>query len=365
MDSYLEIATRTIMRLERLTIGYAGRSARAEPHIIAARLEADLYAGELVCLIGPNGAGKSTLMRTMAGTQTPLNGAVLLTDEAGQTHKVHALSPLERARMLSVVLTDRVDPGLLTGYALVALGRHPYTDWSGRLSKADEAAVVWAIEAVGAESLAARLVSEMSDGERQRLMIGRALAQEPHVMILDEPTAFLDLPRRVEIMRLLRDIAHTSGRTILLSTHDLDLALRTADRLWLLSSEGALLAGAPEDLILNGAFETVFNREGLTFNRLTGAFEMNEPQKVVRLMHASGIEHGMFAGIWTRRALERAGFRIPVDDDEHADAFVQIVTDIPLGAKLQWPPRWRVTVAGKTVVVHSLEALVNRLRHSA
>lgn len=348
-------ATRTIMRLERLTIGYPGRSARTEPHVIAADLDTALYAGELVCLIGPNGAGKTTLMRTMAGTHAPLNGTVLLTDETGEAHAIHALSPIERARMLSVVLTDRVDPGLLTGYALVALGRHPYTDWSGRLSKSDEAAVVWAIEAVGAESLATRLVGELSDGERQRLMIGRALAQQPQVMILDEPTAFLDLPRRVEMMRLLRDIAHTSGSTILLSTHDLDLALRTADRLWLLSSDGTLSVGAPEDLILSGAFETVFNREGLTFNRLTGAFEMNAPQKAVRLVDSA---ENHVTAVWTGRALERAGFRLAVDA-EAADFIVEIMTDNA--------PCWRITVGNnetETTEVHSLEALVNRLRHN-
>ena len=250
-----------------LSIGYTGRPAR----ILAAQLDLTLRAGELVCLIGPNGAGKSTLMRTLAGMQPPLHGSVaLLGDDLAD------LPAREVARRLSVVLTERVNPGLLTAYTLVALGRHPYTDWSGRLTQQDDASVRAAIAAVGAQNLADRQVGELSDGERQKIMIARALAQEPAVLLLDEPTAFLDLPRRVEIMQLLRNLARDQQRAILLSTHDLDLALRTADRIWLLPGDGSLHTGAPEDLVLSGAFAAAFRAEGVAFDPQTGAFRGSE-----------------------------------------------------------------------------------------
>ena len=159
----------------------------------------------------------------------------------------------------------------MTGYGLVSLGRHPYTGWTGTLSEQDQRTVQWALQAVRAQELADRLLVEMSDGERQKILIARALAQEPRVMLLDEPTAFLDLPRRVEVMDLLRRLAQENHQAILLSTHDLDLALRNADRLWLLSADGALYDGAPEDLILNGAFERVFSAEGVTFDSERGS----------------------------------------------------------------------------------------------
>ena len=172
-------------------------------------------------------------MRTLAGLQKPLAGEVFLEDR-----DLHGLTESERARLLGLVLTERVDVGNLSAYALVALGRYPYTGWDGSLSPADEEVVRWAIDAVGARDLAARSVGELSDGERQKVMIARALAQEPAVLLLDEPTAFLDLPRRVEIVQLLRRLVGDSDRAVLLSTHDLDLALRCADRLWLLPLDG-------------------------------------------------------------------------------------------------------------------------------
>ena len=187
----------TILQTCDLCIGYA---PKRRPRIaVAADLGVELLKGELVCLLGPNGAGKSTLMRTLAGLQKPLSGEVLL-----EGRDLHGLSESERARLLGLVLTERVDVGNLSAYALVALGRYPYTGWDGRLSAADEEVVRWAIDAVGARDLAGRSVGELSDGERQKVMIARALAQEPAVLLLDEPTAFLDLPRRVEIVQLLR-----------------------------------------------------------------------------------------------------------------------------------------------------------------
>lgn len=248
--------THPILITEQLAIGYAPR--RGSRRIVAANLNLRLHRGEMVCLLGPNGAGKSTLLRTLTGMQPPLAGRIWL-----DGRDLHTFSARELARRLSVVLTERVETGPLTAYALVALGRHPYTSWHGQLTVRDEEVVRWAITAVQATHLAARPLHELSDGERQRIMIARALAQEPIVMALDEPTAFLDLPRRVEVMQLLRRLAQETQRAIIVSTHDLDLALHIADMLWLLTSNGGFYAGAPEDLVISGALATTFAHGGL------------------------------------------------------------------------------------------------------
>ncbi len=326
-----------------LSIGY--RRPRRAPFVVAQGLSLSLRAGELVCLIGPNGAGKSTLLRTLGGMQPALSGDVMLGGD-----DVFTLDAREMARRLSVVLTERIDVGNLSTYGLVALGRHPYTDWTGHLSAHDEQVVRWAIEIVGAQHLAARPVGELSDGERQKTMIARALAQEPLVMILDEPTAFLDLPNRVEVMRVLRHLSRSTGRAFLLSTHDLDLALRSADRIWLMSREGTMQIGAPEDLVLSGAFETVFRSEGVVFDRQTGAFKILTPETGTVDLTGDGL-----AALWTRRALEREGFCVRAGV---SGARVGVaITTTPGG-----DPRWHTTIAHKTREHDSLYSVISFLR---
>ncbi|MCE7949276.1 MAG: ABC transporter ATP-binding protein [Chloroflexi bacterium CFX4] len=287
-----------ILAAERLTVGY--RSGRAAPKAVLADLTLRLNSGALVCLIGRNGAGKSTLMRTLAAVQKPLAGKVCVGAE-----DIHRLPISRLARLISVVLTERTQNSLLSVYEVAALGRLPYTDWTGRLSPHDQAMVAWALESVGALPLAERPISELSDGERQKVMIARALAQETPLIFLDEPTAFLDLPRRVEMMALLRRLAHATKRAVLLSTHDLDLALRSADRVWLLEGDGALHDGAPEDLVLNGAFARTFAAEGVAFEAASGTFKLCAD--VRGTLHVQG--EGLRA-LWTRRALERVGFMV-------------------------------------------------------
>lgn len=283
-----------ILELRNLAIGY---TQRKQQKIVASNININLYGGELVCLLGPNGAGKSTLMRTLSAAQEPLGGKVLLHGE-----KVHDLPARKLAKKLSLVLTERVQAGMLTAYEVVALGRSPHTNWAGKLTNKDYEIIQWAIEMAGANELANRVLSELSDGERQKIMVARALAQEPEVMILDEVTAFLDLPRRVEIMNLLRKLAHTTNKAILLSTHDMDLALRNADCLWVLPKEGQLQVGVPEDLVLNGTLEMAFASEGVVFNRNSGAFQTKQLYD-----HSVQLTGTGEAVLWTKRALERAG----------------------------------------------------------
>jgi len=235
-----------LLTTEALTIGY-------EHNRIAQELNIALNAGEFICLLGPNGAGKSTLIRTLSGMQPPLSGALEL-----QGHSFSDIAPRERAKLVSVVLTETIPAGMMDVSALVALGRHPYSGWLGGLTAKDHERIQWALEAVGANDLAKRQVSELSDGERQKVSIARALAQEAKVMLLDEPTAYLDLPRRVELMGILRELSHKEQMTLLLSTHDLELALNYADQIWLLGEDGILHQGSANELIDAGCFQQAF-----------------------------------------------------------------------------------------------------------
>ncbi len=251
--------------LDALSVGY--RAGRRSSRTVLAGVSARAAAGELTVLVGPNGTGKSTLLHTVAGLLPPLAGRVSL-DGAD----LAALPPAERARRLAVVLTERVEPGLLSVEELVALGRHPHTGPTGALRATDRAVVTAAIEAAGAERLDARRVAELSDGERQRVLVARALAQEPAVLLLDEPTAFLDVSARVGLLGLLRRLARDDGLCVLVSTHDLEPALRVADRVWLLDRSGRLRTGPPEALVAAGAVGEVFDAPGLAFDAAAGAF---------------------------------------------------------------------------------------------
>jgi len=316
-----------LLETHDLAIGYSVQ--RGQARVVAERINLRLHAGELICLLGPNGAGKSTLLRTLAGMQRPLRGQVRLLGA-----DLHDLEPRELARRLSVVLTERIDVGALSARAVVALGRYPHTDWTGRLTPADETVITESLAAVGATPLANRLIGELSDGERQKVLIARALAQEPHLLLLDEPTAFLDLPRRVEIMSLLHRLARETGRVILLSTHDLDLALRSADQLWLLPPGGPLRVGIPEELVLAGALQATFPSPEVTFDPYSGHFKRRAPIHG----HVELIGEGL-AAVWTGRALEREGFVVNGRDD--GDPTTVRVEIHEHGGK----PRWRIQQA--------------------
>ena len=287
----------SLLTAENLVVGYAAGRA---PKPVAGPLTFALQPGELVGLLGPNGAGKSTLLRTLAGLQPPLAGRLAV----GGT-ELNSLSASDRAHQLSIVLTDRLEASNLTVLELVRLGRHPHTGWLGSLTAHDEAQVQAALAATNTADFAPRQVGELSDGERQKVLLARALAQDTPLILLDEPTAHLDLPNRVSLMRLLHRLARQTGKAILLSTHELDLALQAADRIWLLPADGSLHIGTPEDLVLSGTFAAAFAREGLAFDPTTGTFQLHETHgPAVRLVGEGA------AVFWTRRALERAGYTL-------------------------------------------------------
>lgn len=246
------------LTIRRATVGY--RDRRTPTPVLR---EVDLVArsGELTALIGPNGAGKSTLLRSVAGLQPLLGGEILLDGS-----RLDALSPAERARRQAVVLTERVAPGILTARELVALGRHPHTGFTGRLRPADWDIVDASLESVDASHLAARDLAELSDGERQRVMTARALAQEPDLLLMDEPSAFLDAPGRVMLTGLVSTIAAEQDRIVILSTHEVELVLRIADWIWLVDREGHAHQGTPTDMVEAGLLNTVFDSPQLTFD---------------------------------------------------------------------------------------------------
>lgn len=209
----------TAITTNRLTVGYRG-------HRVVEDISLSLPCGRLVCLLGPNGAGKSTLLRTLCGFQPPIEGTVTISGS-----DITAMSAAEVARLVSVVLTDRPLTPSLTAAEMVGMGRAPYTGFWGRLSDDDRRLVSESMQTVGIAPLATRRMGRLSDGERQKVMIAKALAQHTPVIVLDEPTAFLDYPSKVAVMKTLARLAHDEGKTILMSTHDLELAAQQGDEL--------------------------------------------------------------------------------------------------------------------------------------
>ncbi|MCQ2258687.1 MAG: ABC transporter ATP-binding protein [Bacteroidaceae bacterium] len=247
------------IEIRNLSTGYKIKGGKK---IIASNLNAELQYGEMVCLLGPNGAGKSTLLRTLSAFQQPLEGYI---EVGGQ--RISDYSSKELAKLISVVLTDNSGIKNMTAWDVVAMGRSPYTNYWGKLTDADKKIIRKCFEWVDIEDLAPRKMQSLSDGEKQKVMIAKAIAQETPIIFLDEPTAYLDYPSKIAMMMLLHRLAKTLKKTIFLSTHDLEHALQIADQVWLLDQKLGLTTGLPEDLSLDGSIERYFSREGISFER--------------------------------------------------------------------------------------------------
>lgn len=245
-----------MLSLHDLHIGYDEDASR---HIVAEALNASLSKGVMACLVGANGVGKSTLMRTLSGFQLALQGAVCVEGKS-----IEEYSSRELSERVGVVLTERNATPDLTVEEVVAIGRMPYTNFWGKLTPADRRAVDEAIALVGIETLRHKKIGRVSDGERQKAMIAKALAQQTDVILLDEPTAFLDYGSKVSVMRLLRRLAHEEGKAILLSTHDLEIAFQTADEVWILQRDG-LQTGTLDALEQHGAVSDFLATSGLRY----------------------------------------------------------------------------------------------------
>ena len=285
------------IELRDLTIGYNRGNYQLK---ILQNLNAVLHKGELVCLVGENGVGKSTLLRTISGVQQPLSGEVFIAHRS-----LRDISSMELAKTISLVLTDRIYAGNLSVKELVALGRYPYTNWLGNLRKEDQNKIDWALEITGTQYLEDQLISELSDGQFQKTLIARALAQDSDMIILDEPTAHLDLVNKIIILKLLKDLASNTGKSILMATHELELSLQIADFIWMTYKNDKMVTGTPEDLIINGSFNKMINHDAILFDELHGRFQIKS--KTDRFCSLSGDKSVYFL---TQNALNRKGWSI-------------------------------------------------------
>ena len=252
-----------ILITENLSIGYSSKKGTVT---IAENLNLNLQAGKLIALIGANGIGKSTLIRTITGIQKPLQGNVLLNDK-----KISNYEPLELAQNLSMVLTEKLPPSNLTVFELVALGRQPYTNWIGTLSDADIQIVQEAIELTQIGHLSQKKHYEISDGQLQKVLIARALAQDTPLIVLDEPTTHLDLLHKVSLLKLLKKLTKETGKCILFSTHDIDMAIQLSDEMIIMTSEN-VVQDEPCNLISKGSFNAIFKDEHIVFDSEKGKF---------------------------------------------------------------------------------------------
>ena len=284
------------LEINKLCIGY--RQGKAVKRI-AAGLAAAINASELVCLLGPNGVGKSTLMRTICGFQPYFEGEIRIGERL-----ISGLDDRIMARLVSVVLTDRLTIANASVQELVGYGRSPHTGLLGKIRLNDRRIIQQSMEQCGIAHKAHELLTNLSDGERQKAFIAKALAQDTPLLLLDEPTAFLDLPSRVEVMRLLREIARQAGKSVLLSTHDLELALQMADQLWLMQN-GTIVTGGPEDLLLQNAFQPMFEKNGIRFDNKTGVFQVTHPEMINLKVKGHGVGY-----VLLRRAFAREGIRL-------------------------------------------------------
>ncbi len=330
-----------LLQTRSLAVGYRRRQKR-QP--VLSGLNLTVARGEFICLLGPNGIGKSTLLRTLAGLQAPLAGRV----ELGGVD-INNVRPFDRAQLIGVVLSERISVGALRARQMVGLGRYAHGGWNGRLSERDLAVVDTALASVGASHLADRDCRELSDGELQKLNLARALAQEPALIILDEPTAFLDVTARVDLVTLLRGLTRSRDVAVVASTHDLDLALRNADMIWLADRDRQLRSGAPEDLILQDAFGAAFSSDAAQFESDGLRFHARLDNAPTATVHGPAAARRLAATV-----LEREGFRIAADGED-SEISVDLTGD---------GSRWRATDADGDVSGPSFAALAAFARHA-
>lgn len=294
-------STTIALQTSNLEVGYKKNNHN---QVLFEPLSLTLNRGELVCFMGSNGIGKTTLIKTLAGIQVPITGTVT------------------RHYSTAIVLTDKISGSLMTVRDLVTYGRYPHLNWWLTLNDEDHQLIENAIRKVHLESIADKQLSQLSDGQLQMAMIAKALAQDANILLLDEPTAHLDLNNRVEIMNLLRTLARETGKTILVATHELDLALQTADKIWLATQEKKIVTGIPEDLVLDGTFDAVFQLKG--FDLKTGKISHTPYRKTSIQLDGTGPEY-----LWTKNALERNGYELEGD----ASTIIRILT---LSDKINW-----------------------------
>ena len=334
------IGEEKIIELSNASIGYKAKTHSL--NVVKSGISVCALKGELVSLIGGNGVGKSTLLRTIAGFQPSMGGDVLIRGK-----QVNGYREKELALIMSFVSTEIIRVPNLSVFDLVSLGRYPHTNWFGKLLDEDRHIVEEAIKSVGLQGYENRMVNCISDGERQKAMIARTLAQDTDVIVLDEPTAFLDLSNKYEIVHILHQLASEKGKTILFSTHDLTTAIAESDRIWVMLND-SVEQGAPEDLILNGDFTSLFHNDHLYFDQEKGDFRIRKQTKRKALVNGNGL-----ALEWTIKALERSGFEV-INSTNASNNPVLVSIDVNY-------PEWTVTYQERITKFSSLLSLCRYL----
>ncbi|MBC8767928.1 ABC transporter ATP-binding protein [Arenibacter sp. BSSL-BM3] len=255
------------LKIENLSIGYATKKQQT---YIAQDIDFSLFKGEVAAIVGVNGIGKSTLLRTLGNVQPKLSGNITLNNIPLEHHSIQEL-----ASEISVVLTEPIASKNLTVLELISLGRQPYTNWIGTLTQEDKEKISLAVEMLQIEELKSKKCYELSDGQLQRVMIARALAQDTQLILLDEPTTHLDLYHKVQILKLLKSIAHRTNKTILFTTHEIEIAIQLCDKMLILESNQNTF-GSPCELIQKKSFENLFPSDSITFDSQTGSFRVNK-----------------------------------------------------------------------------------------
>lgn len=282
-----------VIAAKKLDVGY-------DKKVVVSGVDVEAFRGQVVCLLGPNGAGKSTILRTLSGLIAPLGGVVEIKGE-----NIRSVKNAELSKTLSLVLTGASEPSLMTVYELAAMGRTPYTGFMGKLSVRDREIVEQSLDSVGALALKDRYFSELSDGEKQKVMIARALVQEPELMILDEPTSHLDVKHKVEVINVLRRLSEEKNITCIISLHDIDLAIKGCGTLLLVNDGKIIAQGLPEDIIKSGTIQSLYGISGAEYDELSCSVELTG-KNAAEIFVTGGSGSG--AGLY--RALSRAGFGI-------------------------------------------------------
>jgi iron complex transport system ATP-binding protein len=328
--------SKKILSLDSLKIGYSSGKTKK---VLLPPLNASAATGELIAVIGRNGIGKSTLLRTIAGLHEPLGGEILY-----DGRNVKDFSRMELALKVGYISTEIVKVSNMSVYDLVALGRFPHTNWIGKIEKEDHERIVDAISKTAMGSFYQKYLSELSDGERQKAMIARILAQDTGIMVMDEPTAFLDIAAKYDILHLLHHLSGDNGKTIIFSTHDLQMAISQSDKIWLILDDD-LIEGAPEDLMISGAFEHLFSSTSVSFNIEDGTFSFRS-----ETMGSIYIE-GSHERYWTEKAVNRAGFSVA---KEKTSTFIILPSEIN--------SYWQLSTESKVTKYKSVYELINALK---
>jgi len=285
------------IRIENLSIGYYGKSKSL---FILENLNLSTRKGELLALIGANGMGKSTLLRTICKLIPKIEGKIFIDNKISDNITLNEL-----AKLISFVSTEKIAVNQLTVYELITIGRHPYTNWFGYIDQSQKKYIDFAIETLNLQKFVNRKINELSDGEKQKVMIARTLAQDSQIIILDEPTAFLDIANKFEIVGILHQLCSQFNKTIIFSTHDLSLAINRVDKIWLILPTGEVCQGAPEDLALTNKYNQLFSLQNTIYDEHSGEFNTKiKATKPIRIIGEP--QSAIFRQ--TEKALQRKGY---------------------------------------------------------